>query len=114
MKKLQVLLVLAVIGLGFAFTVQSDIQWISVSGYVENVDGDALSQVDVKCYLGSDHSLQSSAVTEEDGYFTIRVQKSASSTLTFSRSGYVSHDESVLSSTDVEDMNVTLTKQPSN
>lgn len=114
MKALKVLLVLAIVGLGFAFTVQSDVEWINVSGYVDNSNGDVLSKVTVKCFLNSDHSLQSQAATDDEGFYSIKVRKSESCTLTFDRTGYDPHDETVLSSTHIDDLNVTMNQQSSN
>lgn len=34
-----------------SFTMKSDVKWITVSGYVDNTDGDVISQVDVTCYF---------------------------------------------------------------
>ena len=34
-----------------SFTMKSDTQWITVSGYVDNTNGDVISQVDVTCTL---------------------------------------------------------------
>lgn len=114
MKTLKMLLVLAIVGLGFAFTVQSDVEWINVSGYVDNSDGDVLSKVSVKCFLNSDQSLQSQTITDDEGFYSIQVRKSESCTLTFDRSGYDPHDETVSSSTNVVDLNVTMNQQSSN
>lgn len=114
MKTLRVLLVLAVISVGFAFTIQSDVQWIDVSGYVDNSSGDVLSKVVVKCYLDGDHSLQSSAQTDDEGYYSIKVRMSESCTLTFDHVGYAPHDEVVKSSSNIDDLNVTLDQQSSN
>ena len=87
-----------------SFTMKSDTQWITVSGYVDNTNGDVISQVDVTCTLNRDN-------TDPEGYYSIQVRQSESCTLSFSHANYVPQDKIVSSNTDIDDMNVTLRSQ---
>ena len=113
MKTLRIFLVLAVVACGaMAFTVDS---WINVSGYVETSDGDALSNVEVRCYLNSDNTLQSTSKTDAEGYYTISVPQSLSSRLEFSHAGYIQTVKNVKSDSDLENengINVIMDSQP--
>ena len=52
-----------------SFTMKSDTQWITVSGYVDNTNGDVISQVDVTCTLNRDNTQLSKTQTDPEGYF---------------------------------------------
>lgn len=94
-----------------SFTLKSDTQWITVSGYVDNTNGDVISQVDVTCTLNRDNTQLSKTQTDPEGYYSIQVRQSESCTLSFSHANYVPQDKIVSSSTDIDDMNVTLRSQ---
>lgn len=94
-----------------SFTMKSDTQWITVSGYVDNINGDVISQVDVTCTLNRDNTQLSKTQTDSEGYYSIQVRQSESCTLSFSHANYVPQDKIVSSSTDIDDMNVTLSSQ---
>lgn len=94
-----------------SFTMKSDTQWITVSGYVDNTNGDVISQVDVTCTLNRDNTQLSKTQTDPEGYYSIQVRQSESCTLSFSHANYVPQDKIVSSSTDIDDMNVTLRSQ---
>ena len=86
-----------------SFTMKSDTQWITVSGYVDNTNGDVISQVDVTCTLNRDNTQLSKTQTDPEGYYSIQVS--------FSHANYVPQDKIVSSNTDIDDMNVTLRSQ---
>ena len=81
-----------------SFTMKSDTQWITVSGYVDNT-------------LNIDNTLLSKTQTDPEGYYSIQVRQSESCTLSFSHANYVPQDKIVSSNTDIDDMNVTLRSQ---
>ena len=111
-KSLIVLATIVVIAMiTCSFTMKSDVKWITVSGYVDNTNGDAISQVDVTCTLNSNNALSSRTKTDSEGYYSIQVRLSESCTLSFSHANYVPQDKIVSSSTDIDDMNVTLRSQ---
>ena len=78
-----------------SFTMKSDVKWITVSGYVDNTNGDVISRTK----------------TDPEGYYSIQVKQSESCTLSFSHANYVPQDKIVSSSTNIDDMNVTLHSQ---
>ena len=94
-----------------SFTMKSDTLWITVSGYVDNSNGDVISQVDVTCTLNRDNTQLSKTQTDPEGYYSIQVRQSESCTLSFSHANYVPQDKIVSSNTDIDDMNVTLRSQ---
>ena len=94
-----------------SFTMKSDVKCITVSGYVDNTNGDVISQVDVTCTLNSNNALLSRTKTDPEGYYSIQVKQSESCTLSFSHANYVPQDKIVSSSTNIDDMNVTLHSQ---
>ena len=94
-----------------SFTMKSDTQWITVSGYVDNTNGDVISQVDVTCTLNRDNTQLSKTQTDPEGYYSIQVRQSESCTLSFSHANYVPQDKIVSSSTDIDDMSVTVRAQ---
>lgn len=111
-KSLVVLATIVVIAMiTCSFTMKSDVKWITVSGYVDNTNGDVISQVDVTCTLNSNNALLSRTKTDPEGYYSIQVKQSESCTLSFSHANYVPQDKIVSSSTNIDDMNVTLHSQ---
>ena len=94
-----------------SFTMKSDTLWITDSAYVDNTNGDVISQVDVTCTLNRDNTQLSKTQTDPEGYYSIQVRQSESCTLSFSHANYVPQDKIVSSSTDIDDMNVTLRSQ---
>lgn len=100
MKKMRIFLVLAVVACAaMAFTATS---WINVSGYVESSDGDALSNVEVRCIQNSNNTLQSTTFTDAFGHYTISVPTSTSCRLEFSLNGFVPVDKNVKSDVDLD------------
>ena len=90
-----------------AFSVDGSI----LAGYVDNTNGDVISQVDVTCTLNRDNTQLSKTQTDPEGYYSIQVRQSESCTLSFSHANYVPQDKIVSSNTDIDDMNVTLRSQ---
>ena len=107
-KSLIVLVTSVVIAV---ITCSFTMKWITVSGYVDNTNGDVISQVDVTCTLNRDNTQLSKTQTDPEGYYSIQVRQSESCTLSFSHANYVPQDKIVSSNTDIDDMNVTLRSQ---
>lgn len=100
MKKL--LFVMALIACSFGLNaIESH---ISVSGYLSNQDGDAVSNATIS----SSTSGVSSTSSDKEGFYMISVPASKQCTIQYSHSDYQTETRTVNSSTDINDLDVTL------